>query len=353
MQKINYMINQVISKEECTMLKGLAILFIIMLNYCHEFPFATEANEFIWIKDNITAFYRHIFYLDHYIIIDFFSFWGHYGVAIFIFISGYGLVLKYESPNSIKIKPTIFIKDHFIKLFKLMIFGFIANMIVNKYCIGYFFHDSWTILGQLTFLINLIPNSLINPGPYWYLGMIMQLYILYVLVLYKKNNSLIFTILCFCFLIQAFCNPNGNYIYWLRRNFIGNYLPFALGILYARYSIHFSNTHTNIIFMIILPFIIFISSYIFIIWIIIPVLIIPFSIGLIHFISKSDSLSSIFYYIGKISAAIFITHSIVHWLLLPAKVDRPNVYYYLLLYLCLCIIIGYAYNQFLKYSRLL
>ena len=347
------MANQIISKKECMMLKGLAILFIIMHNYCHEFSFATEANEFVWIKSNITGFNEHLFRYDHNIIIDFFSFWGHYGVAIFLFISGYGLVCKYESPNWIEIKKTVFIKDHFIKLFKLMIFGFIANMIVNKFSTGYFFHDSWTIIGQLTFLVNFIPNSFINPGPYWYLGMILQLYILYILLLYKKQNSYVYTILVLCLLIQVLCNPNGYLLFWIKRNFIGNYLPFALGIIYARSCNKCQDTKISICFTILLPFFIYISSFIYILWIFIPALIIPLSISLIRFISKFESLSCTLFHIGSISATVYIMHPIIHWLLLPSKIDIDFIYYYLLLYLCLCILIGYAYKLFLKHSRLL
>ena len=40
------MINQVISKEDSTMLKEIAIHFIIIYNYCHEFPFAIGTNKY-------------------------------------------------------------------------------------------------------------------------------------------------------------------------------------------------------------------------------------------------------------------------------------------------------------------
>ena len=218
-----------LNKSECSFLKGVAIIFIILHNYCHEFPSAIEANEFKWIKENILLLYKQTIHPSYYIISDFFSFWGHYGIVIFLFISGYGLVIKYEkTSNSHSNSIFDFIKRHYLKLFHLMIWGFIANIIVNKLCTGYFFHDKWTIPGQLLFVINLIPNAHINPGPYWYLGMTLQLYIIYIILMSNKNNYSTYFLLVICILLQLLCAPNGDVIFWMRRNFIGCYLPLEL-----------------------------------------------------------------------------------------------------------------------------
>lgn len=337
-----------LSKQEGIMLKGIAILLVIMHNYCHEFSFAVEANEFIWIKDNIMLFNQHLLSLDNNLIVDLFSLLGPYGVVLFLFISGYGLVRKYESSNGNELKSIVFIWNHYCKLFKLMIIGFFANMVVNKLCIGYFLHDSWTIPGQLSFLINIIPSAHINPGPYWYLGMILQLYILYRLFIYNRNSMYVILLTLICILLQLICNPNGDVIYWLRRNFIGNLLPFALGILYARYYSRLSNINISITITFLISILIYVSNFFFILWILSPIFVIPVTIYIIKIISKCTFLTSGLTNVGKISAYIFITHSIVHWILLPSDDKHPHIYLYLILYLILCISMGYLYSLLLK-----
>jgi hypothetical protein len=337
-----------LSKQEGIMLKGIAILLVIMHNYCHEFSFAVEANEFTWIKDNITLFNQQLLSLDNNLIVHAFSFGGHYGVVLFLFVSGYGLVRKYESSNGNELKSIVFIWNHYCKLFKLMIIGFFANMVVNKLCIGYFLHDFWTIPGQLSFLINIIPSAHINPGPYWYLGMILQLYILYRLFIYNRNSMYVILLTLICILLQLICNPNGDVIYWLRRNFIGNLLPFALGILYARYYSRLSNINISITITFLISILIYVSNFFFILWILSPIFVIPVTIYIIKIISKCTFLTSGLTNVGKISAYIFITHSIVHWILLPSDDKHPHIYLYLILYLILCISMGYLYSLLLK-----
>lgn len=164
-----------LSKQEGIMLKGIAILLVIMHNYCHEFSFAVEANEFIWIKDNITLFNHHPLSLDNNLIDHAFSFGGHYGVVLFLFVSGYGL-------------------------FRILF----------------------------------------------------------------------------------------------------------------------------------------------------PIFIIPISIYLIIIVSKNSIFTPVLTNIGKTSAYIFITHSIIHWIFLPSDDEHPHIYLYLMLYLILCISMGCLYSLLLK-----
>lgn len=151
-EKSCFMNKALLNKSECSFLKGVAIIFIVLHNYCHDFPSTIDGNEFQWIHNNMVSFNNHLFQLSNYIISDFFSYWGHYGIVIFLFISGYGLVIKYEKALTPYSNTSYdFIKRHYLKLFNLMIWGFIANMIVNKLCIGYFFHDRWTNTWAATF----------------------------------------------------------------------------------------------------------------------------------------------------------------------------------------------------------
>ncbi len=338
-----------LSRKECTILKGIAILFIILHNYCHEFGFSVSANEFIWKRSNISLFHERLFSLPSHLLSDFFSYWGHYGIVIFLFISGYGLEIKYNDQKTRK-SSVSFIISHYKKLFNLMIVGFIANIIVNKIVIGYYFHDKWTILGQLTLLINIIPNAHINPGQFWYLGMILQLYIIYRILIYERSLYVLYTIMSICIILQLTCQAEGNFIFWLRRNFIGNFFPFAIGILFAKKNIICTPMKTKIKLSIIISLILFIyiSNFYYVLWLLTPIGIIILSIIIIKEAKKHKILSYIFYKIGKISSSIFITHSIAHWILLPTDNKKTYLVIYLIIYLGLCIILGYIYNAMLK-----
>ena len=292
------------------------------------------------------SFFNHLIHPSYYIISDFFSYWGHYGIVIFLFISGYGLVIKYEKKTLPVFHNTYdFIKNHYLKLFHLMIWGFFANMIVNKLCIGYFFHDKWTIPGQLLFIINLIPNAHINPGPYWYLGMTLQLYIIYIIIISKKSDYSIYLLLVLCILLQLFCKPDGDVIFWMRRNFIGCFLAFAVGIIAARHHI-ILHMRYRYFTSIILIAIVFLCNYNFYLWLITPLFIIPLSIHVTKACISYKKLFLFFTKIGDLSSNIFIMHPIAHWLLLPSENKRG--YLYLILYLVLSIYLGYLYRYFLN-----
>lgn len=84
-------------------LRGIAILGIMLHNYCHWLGFAVKENEYTFSAGNAVQFWYKLTSFDHDILIHFFSFLGHYGVPVFLFVSGYGLVMKYENLSLIHI----------------------------------------------------------------------------------------------------------------------------------------------------------------------------------------------------------------------------------------------------------
>src|SRR5260370_17738582 len=79
--------------RDCFVLKGLAIFAICFHNYSHLLS-RFEENEFSFSQERFLA------YLDALqepprILQASFSFFGHYGVQIFIFLSAYGLAVTY------------------------------------------------------------------------------------------------------------------------------------------------------------------------------------------------------------------------------------------------------------------
>ncbi len=223
-----------LSKSDCNVLKGWAIMAIMIHNYCGWLPNAATENEFTWKIEKTNYFFFH-FYDSCFT--NLFSFLGHYGVVIFIFISAYGLVKKYEAQNIDKISGVYFIGSHYIKLTKLLIVG-----ISLYWTVYYLLHSEVTgtsilqLTAQLTYTVNLIPMKLLGiyPGPYWYFGLTMELYLIYRLFIYRNKTIVVLTICICCFISLYLSNGHYQTQTWIKLNFIGSMVPFTIGVLFAR-----------------------------------------------------------------------------------------------------------------------
>lgn len=76
-------------------MKGVAILFIVLHNLLHWISQIKE-NEFSYSPEKTKLFFENLVTNADTLWMDVFSFLGWYGVATFLFLSGYGLVKKYE-----------------------------------------------------------------------------------------------------------------------------------------------------------------------------------------------------------------------------------------------------------------
>ena len=231
-----------LSLQQTQALRGLAILGIILHNYCHFLKFAVKENEYTFTAEKPRQLLEKLMSIDSDLFIHILSFFGHYGVPVFLFISGYGLVKKYEAPHSASEGGALsFLLRHFRKLFRLMIWGFLLFVAV------YFLrHDdgatvySWDrIAAQLTMTVNFLyehPDRIIKPGPYWYFGLMMQIYALYIFVIHRwRSNWLLLALVAVCWMVQVIV-PAPDVLNFVRYNFIGGMLPFALGVAMARYE---------------------------------------------------------------------------------------------------------------------
>lgn len=235
-----------LSRRECNILKGWSIMTIIFHNYCRRIPNAAIENEFTWKIEKTLYFYTH--YYDSYLT-NFFSFLGHYGVVIFVFLSGYGLVKKYEINTNETISKKSFVVKHYLKLTPLLLGGislyWITHYILNSELTGL---SIYQIIAQLSYTVNLIPMQFLGiyPGPYWYFGMTMELYVIYIFLIYRKKVIIPITICIIC-LVSLYLS-NGHYLTqtWLKLNFIGSFFPFTLGLLFAKNQLHISLPMINI-----------------------------------------------------------------------------------------------------------
>ena len=242
---------ELLSRTESSALRGIAILGIILHNYCHFLGFAVKENEYKFDAGRPMQFLDKLFSLDSDLFIHFFSFLGHYGVPIFLFISGYGLVKKYEAlpqpqwgthPQPFP-KGGAFIKKHFLKLFRLMIIGYLLfiGVYLLRHSDGAQVYSWDRVLTQLTMTINFLyfdPDHIIKPGPYWFFGLMLQLYALYILVIHRwRSKWLLLALAMGSVVLEACFAESQDWLNYIRYNFIGGLLPFCMGVWMARKEI--------------------------------------------------------------------------------------------------------------------
>ncbi len=315
-----------LSRTECSVLRGIAILGIFMHNYLHWLNPMVKENEYQFHQKDIDRMMECLLSPSWDLPLQLFSFFGHYGVPVFLFLSGYGLVQKYENAPTKAFSGTTFYnvwqfaKKHFMKLFPMMMLGFTVFAMVDWITPG---RHHWTwgdIIAQITMTINIFPNpdDIIWPGPYWFFGLMMQLYLLYRIAIYNKSNKVLLTIIAICWLVQALCfdAPEGEFINRIRYNFIGGVLPFGIGIMLARTPSlpDFTFNHYLFIFVVSLSATVILSLG-FQTWLWVPAFIITLNVAFVKLLPSF--LSKAFDWLGILSAAVFVCHPITRKIFIP------------------------------------
>ena len=138
-------------------MRGIAILAIMLHNYCHYVKGIAKENEYQFLTKRCDRLWEALTSPDEFLPMDFLSFFGHYGVPVFLFLSGYGLIRKYElDPQPVGHIP--FLRYHYLKLLRMLIVGFVFFIMVDAVTPGRFpFH--WdNVIAQLLMYINVLPE---------------------------------------------------------------------------------------------------------------------------------------------------------------------------------------------------
>ena len=332
-------------------LRGLAILSIILHNYTHWMHGAIFENEFMYQSWHVSKLLDYLSHPDERLPLQLFSFFGHYGVVIFVFLSAYGLEKKYGRTTK-EVRPLPFIWTHYLKLLSMCIVGYAAYLLLNAFYISYPASTIFGVLSQLTMLCNLQICSFdtFAPGPYWYFGLMLQLYVVYRLLLFRRSWGVIVGAILVCSIAQAFVIPDGATMTWLRNNFVGSILPFGLGLLYARYEedIQLSKTAYGIIALVSIA-LIFVTSLSFLPWITTPIF--ACALGISCTLLLPQSMNKPLAWVGSISAAVFVSHPIVRQLSLAlAEKGHYSPYLSVFTFLMGALLLGALFQPILNHS---
>lgn len=227
-----------ISKKQTNITKGIAISFIVFHNFFHGLPGALGENE-MFFKPLIFEYTRLFYDSPTSFLRSFFSYFGHYGVQLFIFISGYGLAKSYSKTT---LNTPRFVAQKFLAIYKLMaitiasllflrLIGVITPGIKNLFK---------AMLGHALMINNLSLETMFDYiGPWWFFDLILQLYLIFPLLYFivRKYNEKGFVILLFgIYGVILITLPLANKVSFpIFGNFIGHLPEFTLGVYLALY----------------------------------------------------------------------------------------------------------------------
>ena len=190
-----------LDREDTAVLKALAMAGIVAHNFLHQVSPAPLENEFNFY--GLRAFWRMLSIavaypaeIPHVVL----SFFGHYGVVFFVFLSGYGLTRRYiASASGIRAAVALTLRQ-IVKILCLIAVGSVLVIAWRFITQGSAFslgHELTSLASFLTFTNNLQPDGLwCFVSVWWFFALIIQLYVLYPVLVtgVEKYPGITFTI---------------------------------------------------------------------------------------------------------------------------------------------------------------
>lgn len=236
----HFCLNQ-LDKKDTTILKAIAILAIVFHNFFHVVTKVHE-NEFDFDPSRFHVFLQAVAH-PSLAIQSFFSFYGHFGVQVFIFLSAYGLAKSHWDDKG---SWPSFMWSRIKKLYPMfgLVVLFWAILVAMHVSPIYVIRDdSFGILLMLAGVSNIIPGLGLPPvGPWWFIPFIMQFYAIWPFLRRLTQRFgwpalVVLSILCFVLTYAA--NPILEQHWSMNLNLtpIARMRVLCLGIIAARYPI--------------------------------------------------------------------------------------------------------------------
>jgi len=175
-----------LDQVDSTILRGLAILLIVFHNFLHVVPPSPGENEFGFDAALFPALTESLRGEPAAAPRLLTSYFGHYGVQLFIFLSAYGLTRKFRS-NVPSYGP--FIRSRFEKIYPAFLLAIVLYVLRYGFSLGWsgpfsLLRAQWyPLLLKVTLVSNVVPGQALQPvGPWWFLPFIFQCYLVFPLL---------------------------------------------------------------------------------------------------------------------------------------------------------------------------
>ena len=334
-------------------MRGLAIIGIFLHNYCHWLGPMVKENEYTFNAENVTRMNHALVHPDGQLPLHLLSFFGHYGVPVFLFLSGYGLFKKYQD---VQAPVGRFLYTHYLKLFRMMAVGFALFIAVDTLNPPSWHYDSLKVISQLLMFNNLLPrpDKMIWPGAFWFFGLMMQLYLLYRLVLHRRHWGITALLMALCVIVQLQLPPLSETMNRYRYNFMGGMLPFGLGLLYAQFhksaTLWGDDSVKQSAALLVCIALAYYLSQSFLGWTFAPAVICVATLLTAKLLARAAVMAWLYRalcWMGGISAALFVTHPITRKLIIPIS-RHGQLYLGLLLYIVASIALAWVADKLIK-----
>ena len=320
-----------LSKNDTNVIKGVGMLMIIFHNFFHLIETATGENEFSFSTDTFRRFIDFSVQSP----LDFIrfasSYFGHYGVQLFVFTSSYGLYLGYANKN---ISWLNFMKKRIGKLYPTLVLGIALSILIYMFQLKILPGLSIikSMLLKLTLVYGFLPNEALSiSGPWWFFSLIVQLYAVFPFLLWLLRkagaNSLLIVLSLFIGISMAldlFIEIPGMSVYF---TFIGQLPVFALGLYFSvKGQIKISTT------ILLMALVIFslgnVNQYAwYFSFLAITLIMVKALIWAIPIIRKSSNLSSFLEFTGSISLYLFVVNGLLRYplVIIAQKYHNPFI----------------------------
>lgn len=323
-----------LSRTECNIMRGFAIIIIVINNFTHLFRGVFKDNEYDYVWKNVEGVMANLHHPDSILPFNLLSFYCPYGVMLFIFLSGYGLTLKYEKSMAQRVPCRAFVTDHYNKMFTMQLKGLTIYILLTLLFFKDFVFSGTDTLQQVFLVGNLVPYSSILPGPYWFFGMIMEMYVIYRLCIYRRADWVMWTIVALSLIVMALCR---NYLYYLRLNCFVAILPFCLGVFAARHlDSRFARLDRSLscwgwfaASFVLLT----LTKFNFYAWLVMPVFIVATAVTIVKLMCRTNLLLQVFGWLGTLSGVLFVVHPSVRVILIERANASGQYYSILVIYL--------------------
>jgi peptidoglycan/LPS O-acetylase OafA/YrhL len=329
---------------------------IVLHNFLH-WTNSIGENELEYNVTRLNSLYESILSNPAFILSGLFTYFGHFGVQLFVFVSAYGLTKKYLKANE-NIHYKEFILSRFLKIYSLVLVGlsvmFCVDVLYKQSDFLLFLKNALNVL----LMINNFSYSKIFSyiGPWWFFSLILQLYLIFPFIyryIQDKREKGFYILLAVSYLFIYVLFPVAEkFNVPLFGNFLGHLPEFLFGIALAS----FPKFELNV--KILLPALFFfilsnISAYAF------PFSFLSVTILLLALISpvfrlpQQNILLRFLLFTGKISMFLFVINGPLRFLTLDFVEDKSLLVIYIVALLHLLIAIGISYLISLIYDRTL
>ena len=232
---------EALDKIDSNLYKGLGILLIVTHNFMHLFPKPRE-NQFDFYLDRTHDFLLLTYTEPENILRILLSFFGHFGVQIFVFLSAYGLSVKH-----LQQKPEYwqFLWQRMIRVYPAFLLAILLWICIEGWIIGGYgilgpvkvlFWSLDYILLKVLLISNFMPGQSLQPiGPWWFIPFIFQFYVVFPLLrhLYAVYGNLALLTLSVASILLSILTGGKIGDLNIYYTVIGHFPVFCIGIYLA------------------------------------------------------------------------------------------------------------------------